>query len=78
MSNKSKFDIFYKYLKCSLKTAKFAGMTHKNFIKQDTSSTQVLADNIDASVDTPAVAKKRDTVTISLQSPGKVLEATKT
>ena len=55
LSNKSKLDLFYKCLKCSLKTAKFAGITHKNFIEQNTSSTQTSKDNItkiDFSLDT--------------------------
>ena len=74
LSSKSKFDIFYKCLKCSLKTAKFAGIIHKNFIEQDTSTTQTLLNNItkiNVSVDTQDLPKKEDTVKISLQSPGK-------
>ena len=45
-SYKNKFDLFYKCLRCSLKTAKFAGVTHKKLIEQDTSSTQTLTNNI--------------------------------
>ena len=51
-SNKSQLDLFCKCFKCSLKTA---GITDKNFIKQDPSSTQTSPDNItkiDVSVDT--------------------------
>ena len=80
MSNKSKFDLFYKYFKCSLKTAKFAGAAYKNFTEHYTSSTQTSASNItkiDISVDAQDLAKKGDTVKISLQSPGKVLETAK-
>ena len=80
--NKSKLDLFYKCLKYCFKTAKFAGITQKNFIEQDTSSTQTSINNtattnIDASVDTQDLAKKGDTVKISLHSPGKVLETAK-
>ena len=53
----------------------------KIFIEQDTSSTQTSTDNItktDISVDTKDLAKKGDTNNISLQSPGNVLETTKT
>ena len=81
LSSKSKFDIFYKCLKCSLKTAKFARIIHKNFIEQDTSTTQTSLNNItkiDVSVDTQDLPKKEDTVKISLQSAGKVLETEKT
>ena len=52
-------------------------MTHKSCIEQDTSSTQTSTDNfikIDISMGTKDVAKKGDTVKISLQSLGKVLE----
>ena len=81
LSSKSKFDIFYKCLKCSLKTAKFAGIIHKNFIEQDTTSTTQTSLNsitkIDVSVDTQDLLKKEDTVKISLQSPGKVSETEK-
>ena len=45
-------------------------------IGQNTSSTQTSIDNItkiDISVDTQNLAKKRDTIKISLQSTGKVL-----
>ena len=80
LSNKSKFDLFYKCLKCSLKIAKFAGIIHQNFIGQDTSTTQTLTNNttkIDVSVDTQDLRKKGDTVKMSLQSPGKVLETGK-
>ena len=57
LSNKSKLDLFYKCLKCGLKTAKLAAITHKNLIEQDTSSTQTSINNtgttkIDGSVDT--------------------------
>ena len=72
MSSKSKLDLFYKCFKCSLETAQFARITHKNITEQDTSSTQISTDNItkiDASVFTQDLAKKEDTVTISLQSP---------
>ena len=67
LSSKSKFDIFCKCLKCSLKTAKFAGIIHKNFIEQDTSTTQTSLNNItkiDVSVDTQDLPKKEDTVKI--------------
>ena len=80
LPNNSKFDLFYKCLKCSLKIAKFAGITHKNFTEHDTSSNQTSTNNttkIDVSVDTQDLAKKGDTVKISLQSPGKVLETAK-
>ena len=80
LSNKSKLDLFYKCLKCSLKAAKSAEITHKNLIEQDTSSTQTSTNNItkiDVSVDTQDLAKGGDTVKISLQSPGKVLETSK-
>ena len=55
-------------------------MTHENYIQQDTSSTQISTNNItkiDVSVDTQDLAKKGDTVEISLQSAGKVLERAK-
>ena len=55
-------------------------MIHKSCIEQDTSSTQTSTDNfikIDISMGTKDVAKKGDTVKISLQSLGKVLETTK-
>ena len=69
-------------LKYCFKTAKFAGITQKKFIEQDTSSTQTSINNtatinIDVSVDTQDLAKKGDTVKISLHSPGKVLETAK-
>ena len=52
-------------------TAKFSGITHKIFIEQDASSTQISADtitNIDMFVGTQDLAKKGDTAKISLQS----------
>lgn len=67
MFKKSSLDLFYKCLKCNLKTAKFAGITHKRFIKQDTLPTQTSTDNItkiNISVDTQDLAKKGDTVKI--------------
>ena len=52
-------------------TAKFSGITHKIFIEQDASSTQISTDtitNIDMFVGTQDLAKKGDTAKISLQS----------
>ena len=52
-------------------TAKFSGITHKIFIEQDASSTQISTDtitNIDMLVGTQDLAKKGDTAKISLQS----------
>ena len=56
---------------CSLKTAKFDGITRENFIEQDTSSTSTAANKV-------TKPKKENTFKISLQSLGKFSETAKT